>query len=269
MKKLLLLVAFLSPLYLMAQGSVLDNQNAFGSLFCQSIKSCDEFMCRFNEEEFFPDLDENDPQLGLKNCMLLFDYQLALDRKDDFIQDVSHFYETIKAKKVKLKFDSKQWYAELRTIFVYKKKNIELGIIFQPEKTPKGLSCWTIIGVNGLEKVGYADSTSRLVISPEQNEAEFIEIESDFKFSAKQFSQFRSYNKSLDALSYFFALVESGTLSFSSRKETIYHFFNVPSYIFSVRYHARKKSNTGWLISDFRKLTESEKTASLNNLLGK
>ena len=141
--------------------------------------------------------------------------------------------------------------------------------MFQPEKTPKDLWCWTIVGVNGLEKVGYADSISRLVISPEQNEAEFMEIESDFKFSSKQFSQFRSYNSRLDALSYFFALVESGTLTFNSRIGTIYHFYDVPSYVFSVKYHDRKKSNTGWLISILKKVSTEEKANCLKELLSK
>ena len=202
--------------------------------------------------------------------MLLFDYQLVNKKgKEKFIEETNHFYETIKKGKIKLTFESRNWYAELRTNFLHEKSNVELGIILQPEKTPKGLWCWTIVGVNGLEKVGFADSTKRMVISPEQNESEFMEIESDFKFSSKQFSQFRSYNKKLEALSYFFALVESGKLTFKSRVSTTYHFFDVPSYAFSVRYHDRKKSNTGWLIFDYKKITKEEKISKLQKLLSK
>lgn len=270
MKRCLFILIGILPMVALAQGTVLDGQDAFGALFRQSVKSCDEFMCRFNEEEFFPDLDASDPQMGLKNFMLLFDYELAKTKgKDTFIKDVHQFYNAVKADNVKLKFESRNWYAELRAGFTYKKKPLELGLVLQPEKTPKGLWCWTIVGVNGLEKVGFADSTSRLVISPEQNEAEFMEIESDFKFSSKQFSQFRSYSSKLDALSYFFALVESGTLTFNSRIETIYHFYDVPSYIFSVKYYDRKKSNTGWLISIYKKASTSEKTKHLKELLSK
>lgn len=270
MKRYLLLLMEILPIVALAQGTILDGQDTFGALFRQSVKSCDEFMCRFNEEEFFPDLDASDPQLGPKNLMLLFDYELTNTKgKDTFIKDVHQFYNAVKADNVKLKYESKNWYAELRANFSYKKKSVELGVVFQPEKTPKDLWCWTIVGVNGLEKVGYADSTSRLVISPEQNEAEFMEIESDFKFSSKQFSQFRSYNSRLDALSYFFALVESGTLTFNSRIGTIYHFYDVPSYVFSVKYHDRKKSNTGWLISTCKKISTTEKTNHLKELLSK
>lgn len=270
LRKALSVFCIVCALNLNAQGTVLDKQDAFGALFRQSVKSCDEFMCRFNEEEFFPDLDANDPQLGLKNFMLLFDYQLVNKKgKEKFIEETNHFYETIKKGKIKLTFESRNWYAELRTNFLHEKSNVELGIILQPEKTPKGLWCWTIVGVNGLEKVGFADSTKRMVISPEQNESEFMEIESDFKFSSKQFSQFRSYNKKLEALSYFFALVESGKLTFKSRVSTTYHFFDVPSYAFSVRYHDRKKSNTGWLIFDYKKLTKEEKNSKLQKLLSK
>lgn len=150
-----------------------------------------------------------------------------------------------------------------------RKKKVELGLVLQPEKTPKNLDCWTIVGIIGLDKLGYKDSTGRLVISPEQHESEFMELESDFKFSAKEFSQFRSYQTRLDALSYFFALVESGILVFNKRVSTTYHFFDVPSYVFSVTYFNRENSNTGWLISSYKEVSKTEKNKMLNKLLCK
>lgn len=250
--------------------SILGGQDYYDILFNMCVKSCDEFMCRFNEEEFFPDLDKNDEQLGQKNMMLLFDYQLSKGLgKEKFLQDVWKFYDVVKSNNVKLEYESKKWFAEVRVTFMYNKKSIELGLVFQPEKTPKGLDCWTIIGVNGLDKIGYKDSTQRLVVSPEQHEAEFMELESDFKFSAKEFSLFRSYKSKLDALSYFFALVESGVLVFKKRVSTIYHFFDVPSYMFSVTYINRKNSNTGWLITSYEEVNDIKKCEIINKLLCK
>lgn len=250
--------------------SFFSGSDFYDELFNRCVKSCDEFMCRFNEEEFFPDLDRNDEHLGQKNMMLLFDYQLSEKLgKKKFLEDVWTFYNDVKSNNVKLKYESKNWFAEARVVFTYKNKYIELGLVLQTEKTPKNLSCWTIVGVNGLDKVGYQDSTKRLVISPEQHEAEFMELESDFKFSAKQFSQFRSYKTKIDALSYFFALVESGNLVFNKRVSTMYHFFDVPSYVFSVNYYNRKISNTGWLISSYKKVNEEEKRIIINKLLCK
>lgn len=269
MRNTLLLISLIISLCSSAQ-SIFGGQDHFDVLFTQCVKSCDEFMCRFNEEEFFPDLDKADSLLGQKNMMFLFDYQLSAKLgKEKFIQEVWNFYDVVKTNNIKLKYDSKNWYAEARVAFTFKKKNVELGLILQPEKTAKGLSCWTIVGVNGLDKIGYQDSTSRLVISPEQHEAEFMELESDFKFSSKQFSQFRSYKTKLDALSYFFALVESNSLVFSKRVSTIFHFFDVPSYVFHVTYYNRKNSNTGWLISSFQQASNEEKRKILNKLLCK
>lgn len=250
--------------------SILGGQDYYDILFNRCVKSCDEFMCRFNEEEFFPDLDKNDEQLGQKNMMLLFDYQLSKELgKEKFLQDVWKFYDVVKSNNVKLEYESKKWFAEVRVTFMYNKKSIELGLVFQPEKTPKGLDCWTVIGVNGLDKIGYKDSTQRLVVSPEQHEAEFMELESDFKFSAKEFSLFRSYKSKLDALSYFFALVESEVLVFKKRVSTTYHFFDVPSYVFSVTYFNRKSSNTGWLITSYEEVNDIKKREIINKLLCK
>lgn len=250
--------------------SILGGPDYYDLLFNRCVKSCDEFMCRFNEEEVFPDLDKNDEQLGQKNMMLLFDYQLSKELgKEKFLQDVWKFYDVVKSNNVKLKYESKNWFAEVRVAFMYDKKSVELGLVLQPEKTPKGLDCWTVVGVNELDKIGYKDSTQRLVISPEQHEAEFMELESDFKFSAKEFSQFRSYETKLDALSYFFALVESGVLVFNKRVSTTYQFFDVPSYVFSVTYFNRKNSNTGWLITSYREVDNMEKSEIINKLLCK
>lgn len=269
-KNIFVLLLIIFSLKLNAQTFFFNEKDYRDVLFAQSVKSCDEFICRFNEEEFFPDLDINDPQLGKKNFLMLFDYQLSIDRdKDSFLTDVFQLYDTIRVNKIKLEYESSKWYAELHTEFIYKKNKVELGIVFQPEKTPKDLLCWTIVGVNGLEQVGFTDSIKRMVISPEQHESEFMEIESCFKFYNNQFSEFRSYQSSLDALSYFFALIESGTMIFSKRVSTTFHFFCVPSYWFCVKYHNRMKANNGWLISDFKKVTLKEKALIINNLLTK
>lgn len=269
MKNLLgLLTMFIYPLMTFSQGTLIDKQDAYGDLFCQSVKSCDEFMCRFNEEEFFPGLDSCDSEKRNKNFLLLFDYKLSEGKdKNAFIQDVANFYRTVKSNDVKLKYESKKWYAELRATFLFKKRSVELGLILQPGKTPKNLPCWSIVGINGLEKLGYKDSINRYTISPEQHEALFVEIESDFKHTSNEFSLFRGYDVKLDALSYFFALVETGTLTFQKRVFTQFHFFDVPSYVFCVKYHDRKQSNTGWLISDYRHIDENEKAKILNQLL--
>lgn len=271
MKKVILsLAGILMSFCAMAQDVALVGQDAYSALFRQSVKSCDEFMCRFNEEEYFPGLDISDPQVGFKNFMLLFDYKLSEAKsKDEFLKEISDLYDAIRKNNIKLEYKSKDWYAELRTTFMYKKNSVELGLVFKTEETPKGLSCWTIAGVNGLEKIGFKDSTNRMVISPEQHEADFMELDGDFKFSANNFSQFRSYHAKLDALSYFFALVESGALLFDSRVSTQFHFYDVPSYVFSIKYHERKKSNTGWLITAYKKVNSKEKTNMLNKLLSK
>lgn len=269
MRKLFYCILMVCTMPAIAQ-SVYNGLDIYDSMFLQSVKSCDEFMCRFNEEEYFPDMDKEDPQLGQKNFLFLFDYQLSEKReKDAFLKDIFQFYDTVKSNKTILKYESKQWFAEVCISFLCKKKPVELSLILQPENTSKDLPCWTIVGVNGLEKIGYADSTGRMVISPEQHEAEFMEFESIFNFSSRQISQFRSYNTQLDALSYFFALVESGTLTFNKRVSTIFHFFDVPSYVFSVKYYNRKKANTGWLISGYKKVTQEEKSDILKKLLSK
>lgn len=269
-RKLLTAIGLVCSMAGFAQGTVTSDGNAYGDLFRQSVKSCDEFMRRFNEEELFPNLDASDPELLAKNFLLLFDCKLAEGKdKEAFLEDIGQFHDAVKACNAKLKYDSKDWYAELRAKFSYKKKSVELGLVLQPERSQENLPCWAVVGINGLEKIGYADAPDRLAVSPEQHEALFVEIESDFKYSSKTFSRFRSHKARMDALSYFFALVESGTLTFQNRLSTRFHFFDIPSYVFCVEYHERTQANTGWLISSYSKADETTKNAMLNQLLGK
>ncbi|MDE5561286.1 MAG: hypothetical protein K2J00_05720 [Bacteroidaceae bacterium] len=227
-------------------------------------------MCRFNEEEYFPILNADDSEVGLKNFIFLFDYKLC-DGKDSvaFLQELSDFYHVVRINNIRLSNSSKDWYAELRADFLYKKKIVELGIVMQYETAPTGLPCWQIVGVNGLEKIGYRDTTNRYAISPVQHESLFVELDDDFKRLTNEFSMFRGRNIELDALSYFFALVETGTLKFQGRVLTLFHFLDVPSYVFSVKYHARNIANTGWLISDYEHVSNEEKQVYLKQLLGK
>lgn len=263
---LLLLQAFS---FCNAQNTVFVGEDLRDVLFRQSVKSCDEFMCRFNEEEFFPDLDKSDPLLYKKNFLFLFDYTMSQGKdKTEFLNDIYAFYDSVKVSNTKLQFESQYWYSELRANFAYKKKTVELGLVFKTEITPKGLPCWTLTGINGLEKIGYVNSDVHFVISPEQHESEFMEIDSDFKINAKEFSKFRSYGKEVNSLSYFFALVESGILSYVDRLYCIFHFFDVPSYYFKVKYCSRKKANNGWLITDYKKVNEEDVTQIKKNLLG-
>lgn len=252
--------------------SIFGGQDYHNVLFAEYVKSCDEFMCRFNGEESFPGLNQKDSLWKWKNFVLLFDYQLVTKTDSStFIKEVTQIHDEVLADKIRLAYESDQWYAELRTEFIFQKKTIELGVVFQPDITPKQLECWTIAGINGLEKLGYnaADTVSRLVISPEQHEADFTELDGDFKYHAKEFSRFRSYHSDLDALSYFFALVESGCLKYSKRLHVTFHFFNIPSYVFQVNHFDRKMSNSGWLISNYKKVTKQEKEQELNKLLTK
>lgn len=267
---LFILAICLNALCGFAQSLTVNSQLGYGELFRHCVKSCDEFMCRFNEDELFPGLNLDMSDFSKRNFLFLFDYKLSDEKgKKTFLQEISNFYSAVKSNKIKLSYDSKKWYAELRVGFLFKRKEVELGVILQPEMTPLNLQSWSIIGINGLEKVGYKDSTKRYAISPEQHESLFVEMESDFKYYSGDFSFFRGRNVELDALSYFFALVESGSLIFQRRISTQFHFFDVPSYIFTIQYHARNKFNTGWLISKFLHVDEKEKLDYLNGLLGK
>ena len=72
MKRIVCLIVMAVSISIHAQ-STFGGQDLHDILFRQSVKSCEEFMNRFNEEEYFPDLDKTDSLIGQKNFVFLFD----------------------------------------------------------------------------------------------------------------------------------------------------------------------------------------------------
>lgn len=249
----------------MAQTVVLSGNDARYTLFAQSVKSCDEFMCRFNGTEAFPGLNIEDT---LGNLLMLFNSEMANSVPQKKFMSLLHdFQDSIHSNSVQLSYESTKWFAEEVIEFSIGKNTITLGIVLQPAKTSKGLFGWSIVGITGMGKAfGHYPEDKRYSISPEQNEAEFMELESIFHNETSEMSLFRSSSQGIDSLSYFFALIENGNLKFQKRISTTYHFLDVPSYVFDVAYFQRKSSNTGWLITDIKKMSEVEKNKYLRTL---
>ena len=72
-------------------------------LFAQSVKSCDEFMARFNGKEFFPGITPKVKDYKQKNFLMLFDSQLAANiKREDFLKSVYEFYDSVAVNQISL-----------------------------------------------------------------------------------------------------------------------------------------------------------------------
>lgn len=250
-----------------------DVSDPLVEVFKSSVKSVDEFMQRFNGKEFHPGLDKNNTEHYIYNFASVFNSELggkAGFGNEEFMNDVKKIYDNVVDSGVRLSFDSKDWYARQEVSFTKKGgKKVDLSLILQTDSTDTGLPYWTIVGVEGVKDLMPNDTLKRMVISPEQNEMDFQELYSVFKFNKKDFSRFLSNKMELDPVSYFMGLVENDVLKFDQLDGLTYYFLDVPEYILKVEYVNRLTANSGWLITEFIECDNQSKDDFKSKMLGK
>ena len=73
----------------------------------------------------------------------------------------------------------------------------------------------------------------------------------------------------MDETSVFLADVYNGLLDIEYVKDLQFVFYQVPGYVFRIKFIERATNNTGWLITSFDKISEIEKDSFLNYLYNK
>ena len=229
------------------------------------VKSLNEFMHRFNADEVPPFItDDGSGNLRRKCIVSLFDLEQVPNGESALADRITDFTATAIGNDIRLDITSPGLYAEARCRFSYKKKDIMLNLILVYENFKEDYWCWRIAGANGLEATGL-DTTRNGYISPVDHAMSFTELEKAFPNT----SHFRSADSHMDQLSWLSALAQSGVLKFEGCEAVVYHFTQVPGYLFTVSMHPRKNINTGWLIHDLAETTDIGKQALINQLLGR
>ena len=236
--------------------------------FSQHVKSMDEFMQRFNGAETFPGLKADDPQMLRKNLFSLLNGKMEFSSKEEMVEEATRFVDAILADSTRLHYADSLWYARARCSITYKGKPMEVQMILRTEHIKDDLYRWAICGIDGLE--GHViHSEKKFAISPVEHEIHFIELQSIFANNSENIFGYREAGRTIDQLSVFMALAQTGTIKFNQVENLTYFFFQVPGYMFTVDEFGRRGHNAGWLISSFALIDEAEKTVMINNILGK
>lgn len=248
----------------------------FGQIFPDSlaredfkyrVKQLDEFMARFNGEEWL-ELDVPDSLKRNVNLLYLFNRDLFAANKDSMEQVADHFIHTVIDNKITLHFDDKDWFAEVLCNCTYKDKKEQVTLYLKPEKIEEYMYRWVIIGAKGkILKLTPPKRNHGLDILPNNHEVAFMALPRIELLGSSNILNYSQFEYEPDQLSVFYALVYSGTLKIETTENIIYHFLKVPDYIFNVERFMRKGNNSGWLISRLVRIVEQEKTNYLNQCL--
>lgn len=216
------------------------------------VKQLDEFMRRFNLQDV-PSLFQNEDTLLQETYSMtaVFDFQLVKNRQNE----VREFVATMLDNKVKLNYTDSNWIAVAHCNAIYKGKETTLTLELATEKVKDFIYKWVIIGASGeILELKPLKQNPGLAISPVDNEVNFISLKHITSKEGQNILNYKGKSAQLDAMSVFFALVNSGQLQIKNVQQLEYKFIIAPFYEFTVRNFIRDAMNSGWLIADFHKL---------------
>ena len=218
-----------------------------------SVKQIEEFMKRFNLEErnevfdSEPDLTKRQ-QLNIKG---LFNYELVKSRGPE----VEQFVEQVLAHHIKLQFSDTTWIAIARCKATYQGKNAYVTLTLGTEYIGDYMYKWVIKDAEGdMLRLLPQKGNPGLKISPTDNEINFMSLSHITTVEAKNILNYKASFRPVDQLSVFFSLVANGLLKIQNVEELTYRFVIPGLYEFEVKEFLREALNSGWLISDFKKI---------------
>ncbi|MBS1614713.1 MAG: hypothetical protein JST06_01190 [Bacteroidetes bacterium] len=277
MKSLLLAILLLLPgSAVWAQGMAAGATREVNFLY--EVKVIDEFIERFNDA----------PNSFLRKEYLRYGKPINFTRQDLvrflFEKDitdtdsVAHRFiaqVTDSLHPQKISFNDSNWYAHLDCFFNQDGLRFTIPLVLRVELDSNGSTRWLICGIGDAPMLQNIDSNNliaeqmdnRKFISPSDYATNFIELHHILK------PGFEGVNYLTPALfetsrgRKFCQLIRSGKLKFDGPGAMRFYFFQIPNYSFTVERFVRQTTHSGWLISNIRVCSDSEKLAEKEKLL--
>jgi len=260
-------------------GSVLNGQdmpNNFDKTFALEVKQIDEFIKRFNfdtsGQDFLKDYGKEyasktkTEKAEILNRSFyirsLFNAgNVASAEINKFISDVVDSSGKHK-NQVKIDFYDNDWYAMLDCDFEMFAKTHKITLILKNQVKENRVSKWVIFGVLSdplfKEKKTSVKLDSMKIMHPMSHAAGFMRLEESLNDKKNAFNYYKKdFNP--DILSEFYILTQYNILKFKQINTISYHLFQIPNWYIKINQFNRTSQNTGWLISNLKKMNINEK----------
>lgn len=256
-----------------AQISVHDSM--LDTLFAYSVKSCDEFLSRFNGEETAPGISMDEAEYRERNILALFEKERLIEHQNKYtvdnqlFRDITAFIKYVCGKNIQIKLTDGDFFAAAYMKAKFQGKEKKICIALKYENTGNDIFRWAIAGASGLIENKMIDTAQNGSIRPVDHEVNFMQLKNVLNMPDGKVLNFRSNDTDIDQLSYLSALINTKQITFMQCDSVVFHCLSVKDYLFKVSKFNRKDYNTGWLISDFQKINAEDKQKYINQLLGK
>jgi hypothetical protein len=262
------------PLYGQTVGNMGGITHTNDGTFMYRVKLIDEFIERFNDEpqsyirQQAKALTGTDSMLNRRRML-----RALLYKGTTWTIDTAKFIDAVcqPANEQWLHFDDTGWYAVANCTFTRGGKEITIPLTLRVH-TYNEASWWKIAGVGNTN----LPSTGCPAYVPTAARGRFIPA-SAHGTNYVVLSQLLQPGMSMEDVMDTDAInsgngrllarwLQGGALQFAYVSSIQYHFFQVPGWYFTVAHHKGSGTQSGWLISSLKAVTEQEKT-QLQNLL--
>jgi hypothetical protein len=240
-------------------------------IFLSQVKQLDEFMLRFNNEQYIPTNQQKSEALlnrekadtneffkarvqALQTLFNITDKTLMNNPlRNDFIQDVCN-----PSNHTELNYSDSCWYAVVNCRFKLKNtiKNLDITLV-KKGNTDSGY-WWQIAGVDPQIKSLIDYKENHDFISALNHEMSFMDLYKVFK-NANSFFEYTDLPNSEDDLFVFSQAVSTKKILFERVNSTKFYFLQVSNWLFTVEYFNRRNLNSGWLISGIKQISNADK----------
>lgn len=266
MKRYFLCLALVSLFFVAnAQKVITNDLNA--ELYDSRIKLVDEFFDRFNGKEGHPDISRKDKDYRKKNLMFVFNGRMFKSKEDAKFKELQNFINTVIEKNISINYSDTTWFAKAVCHGKLKGKEVDFTLYLNVEHRKEDMYKWVIAKAEGdVFKLKPSLKSEKIMLMPDDHETNFMSLHRITTEKDDLISCYMQKDYPLDETSVFLSDVYNGLLDIDYVKDLQFIFYQVPNYVFRIKFIERETNNTGWLITDFDKVSEDEKEYFLDYL---
>lgn len=229
----------------------------------------DEFFNRFNGTETHPDLPKSAKDSRKRNLMMLYNLGMFSSQKDSLFKKASLMADVIIKENVQLHYEDSTWTAVAHCVGTLNGQPKKFDLYLTVAKHKGNSYKWVINRAEGSMFNIKADNKEKgSLLSPDDHETNFMSLGHMTTEQPQNVSKFMRKGFEYDPTSAFAYLVHSKKLRIEHVENLEFVFTQIPGYIFHIQYFEREKSNTGWLISSFKAISDKQKDAFLRKIHG-
>ena len=230
----------------------------------------DEFFDRFNGKEGHPAIAKNDKNYRKKNLTLVFDGKIFKSKEDPKFKELQNFTDSVISKDICINYSDSTWFAKAVCHGKLKGKEVDFTLYLNVEHRKENMYKWVIAKAEGdVFKLKPSLKSDKIMLMPDDHETNFMSLHRITTEKDDLITCYMQKGYPLDETSVFLSDVYNGLLDIEYVKDLQFEFYQVPGYMFRIKFIERETNNTGWLISSFNKVSEDEKSDFLNYLYNK